>query len=162
MEQAPTQVIEIHTNLDDVTGEIIAAAVAELLDAGALDVWTTPITMKHGRPGVILSLLCPPDRRDAFADQILQLTGAFGVRFRQWDRVVLDRRHESVDTRFGAIRIKVGSRQGRVVSVKPEFADVAALADQHAASTAEVMAAARAAADAWAHQVRQSSQGNAT
>lgn len=158
MEQALTQVVEISTNLDDVTGEVVGAAIATLLDAGALDAWTTPIGMKGGRPGIQLSVLCDPAKRDVTAEQMLDLTGAFGVRYRTWDRLVLERRHETVNTRFGEIRIKVGSLHGRVITAKPEFGDVATVAGQKGVSVREAISAARAAADEWLADSRAQSQ----
>jgi len=150
----PTSVTEIAVNLDDTTGEVIGQATAALLDAGALDVWTTPIGMKGSRPGVCLSLLCPPEEQQRLAKFVLQLTGAFGCRFRPWDRLVLDRRHEMVDTPVGPMRIKVGRLDGKVVSAKPEFADAAALAAKLSRPARDVLAAGQAAAARWVEQQR--------
>jgi len=144
----PTQVTEIVVNLDDVTGELIGDTVRTLLQAGALDVWTTAIQMKKGRPGVMLSLLCDPGKRDELAGLVIELTGSFGVRFRDWGRRVLDRRHVTVDTRFGEVRIKVGELDGDVVVAHPEFEDVKQLAQEAGASVRDVMDAARSAAQA--------------
>jgi hypothetical protein len=149
MDQASTQVMEIVCNLDDVTGEVIGAAVDALLEAGALDVWTTPITMKKQRPGVMLSLLCQTEEREKFARRVMELTGSFGVRFRAWGRMVLERRHETVPTEFGPVRLKVGTMEGRIVSVKPEFEDVRELAARSGRDVVTVMSAAKAAAEAW-------------
>ena len=149
MDQASTQVVEIACNLDDVSGEIIGAAVETLLAEGALDVWTTPIAMKKQRPGVTLSLLCESSKREVFARRVIELTGTFGVRLRDWNRVVLQRRHETVETSFGPIRLKVGSLDGRAIVAKPEFEDVRMLAAKAGATAASVMNAARAAADGW-------------
>ena len=145
----PTDVTEIAVNLDDVTGEVISEAQQALLAAGALDVWTTGIQMKKGRPGVMLSLLCENAKRDELARLVIELTGSFGVRFRDWGRLVLDRRHVSVDTRFGAVRIKVGDLDGRIVVAHPEFEEVKKLADQTGASVRDVMDAAQSSAQAW-------------
>ena len=147
---APAEVTEIAVNLDDVAGEVVGDAVRTLLQAGALDVWTTAIQMKKQRPGVMLSLLCERDRRDELAKLMIELTGSFGVRFRDWGRLVLDRRHVSVDTRYGKVRIKVGELDGKVVVARPEFDDARHLAQEAGASVRDVMAAAQAAAEALA------------
>ncbi len=131
----PTQVTEIVVNLDDVTGELLGEAQRALLAAGALDVWTTAIQMKKGRPGVMLSLLCDQGKRDALARLVIELTGSFGVRFREWGRLVLDRRHVTVDTRFGKVQIKVGELDGKIIIARPEFEDVKKLADASAPGT---------------------------
>jgi len=144
----PTAVTEIVVNLDDVTGELIGDVQRELLAAGALDVWASAIQMKKGRPGVMLSLLCETDRRDVFAKLVIELTGSFGVRYRDWGRLVLDRRHVSVDISFGKVRVKVGELDGKIVVAQPEFEDVKRLAHEAGATAREVMEAARAAARA--------------
>jgi pyridinium-3,5-bisthiocarboxylic acid mononucleotide nickel chelatase len=145
----PTQVTEIVVNLDDVTGELIGEAQRALLAAGALDVWTTAIQMKKGRPGVMLSLLCEEAKRDALAKLMIELTGSFGVRFREWGRLVLDRRHVTVDTSFGEVRIKVGELDGKVIVARPEFEDVKKLAQEAGASVREVYDAAQSSANIW-------------
>ncbi len=143
---SPTEVTEIAVNLDDVTGEVVGDAVRTLLQAGALDVWTTAIQMKKQRPGVMLSLLCGADRRDEFARLLIELTGSFGVRFRDWGRLVLDRRHVTVETRYGKVRIKVGELDGKIVVARPEFDDVKHLAQEAGVPVRDVMDAAASAA----------------
>lgn len=146
---ALTAVVEMAVNLDDVTAQVVGDAQQRLLAEGALDVWTVPIGMKKQRPGVMLCLLCDDRDAQALARRIIELTGSFGVRMRQWDRLVLDRRHETVTTRYGKLRIKVGSLEGRVLVARPEFEDVKALADAAGVPVGEAMSAAHAAADAW-------------
>jgi pyridinium-3,5-bisthiocarboxylic acid mononucleotide nickel chelatase len=141
MTASATQVVEIAANLDDVSGELIAAAVETLLAEGALDAWTTAIGMKKNRPGVMVNLLCKPADRDRLARRLLELTGSFGVRFREWERLVLERRHQTVDTPYGPIRLKVGSLDGQGVTCKPEFEDVRAAAESHGVSPRQVIAA---------------------
>ena len=146
-ESSPEQVVEIAANLDDVTPEVIGQAVGALLAEGALDVWTTAIAMKKQRPGVCLSLLCHPADCECLARRVIDLTGSFGVRYRTWDRLVLDRRIETVDTPFGPMPIKLGLMDGRVVTAKPEFDVAAALAAQHNQPVRVVLAAGQAAAE---------------
>ncbi|MHB1158047.1 MAG: nickel pincer cofactor biosynthesis protein LarC2 [Phycisphaerales bacterium] len=142
MNRSEQQVIEIVANLDDATGEVIGHAVEALLAAGALDCWTTPIMMKKRRPGVQLSVLVPPEVCDAMARRVIELTGSFGVRYRGWDRLVLDRRHETVCTPFGEVRVKIGSLDGREVVRKVEFDDAAKAAAKHGAPLRTVIEAA--------------------
>lgn len=145
---AATRVVELVVNLDDATGEVVGSVTQTLLDEGALDVWTTPIQMKKQRPGVMLSVLAPPEKAQAMARRILQLTGSFGVRFREWDRLVLDRQHVTAATRFGDVPIKLGRLDGRLVTAQPEFDAVRDLAVAANVSVRQAMDAARAAADA--------------
>jgi uncharacterized protein (DUF111 family) len=140
-----TQVIEIAVNLDDVSPEIVGDAQQRLLDAGALDVWTVSIGMKKQRPGVMLCLLCEENKRDELAKLIIELTGSFGVRHRMWHRTVLQRRHETVKTVYGQVRIKIGSINEEDLVAQPEFEDVKRLADDAGVAVRRVMEAAQAA-----------------
>jgi hypothetical protein len=149
MEQASTQVVELSANLDDVTAEIVGEAVERLLDEGAVDVWCTPILMKKQRPGVMVSLLCLERDQEHLTRRLIELTGTFGVRRRLWDRLVLARRHESVDTPFGPIRLKIGVMDHKPILAKPEFEDVREAAEEHGVPLRVVMDAARVAAEAW-------------
>lgn len=144
---SPTRVVELVVNLDDVTGEQVGATIDRLLAAGALDAWATPITMKKGRPAVSLSVLAKDDQQDAIARQLLADTGSFGVRYRTWDRLVLDRATHTRQTALGQLRIKAGSLEGQPITAKPEFDDVVALADSADVSLQEAQRVARGAAD---------------
>ena len=146
---APGQVMELAVNLDDVSPQVLGDAQQRLLEAGALDVWTVSIGMKKQRPGVMLCVLCAPGQHDQFARLILELTGSFGVRYRTWQRLVLDRRHETVATPYGQVRVKVGTLDGEVLVVRPEYEDVQVLARSSGKSLRQVMAAAEAAAHTW-------------
>lgn len=146
MRQSDRQVIEIVTNLDDATPQIIGGAMRALLDEGALDVWTTPIGMKKQRPGIMLSLLCAPQDADRLALRVIELTGAMGIRRRPWDRLVLEREHVTEQTLYGPIRMKVGRLEGRVLVVSPEYDDVAQAARLHGLPERLVYDEAKAAA----------------
>ena len=135
----------LEANLDDATGETLGAATGALFQAGALDVWLTPATMKKGRPGVVLACLAEENRRDAVENAIFRETTTFGVRRRRVDRAKLDRRHVPVETRFGTVRIKVGRRAGQVVTALPEYDDCVRLAEERGVAFREVYQAARAA-----------------
>ena len=139
---AADSVVELAANLDDCTGELIGATIDRLIAAGCLDAWATPATTKKSRPGWVLSALChPADAEDA--ERILFAeTTTFGVRRRLCRRRKLARRHETVETPYGPIRIKLGCRGDEVVTASPEFEDCRAAADSHHASVKDVMAAA--------------------
>lgn len=149
LDASATQVIELAANLDDTTGEVVGAATCALLAAGALDVWTAPIQMKKQRPGVMLCVLCRPDQAQAMARMMLKETGSFGVRYRAWDRLVLDREHVSVDSPIGEVPVKVGRLDGDIIAAQPEYDAVADLAQAQGLAVRDAMDAARAAAQQW-------------
>ena len=153
-DQTPERVVELVVNLDDTTGELVGHAIDELMQQGALDAWATPITMKKGRPAVMLSALVNQDDREPLAEQMLTLTGSFGVRYRAWDRLTLDRDWHERSTRLGPIKLKAGALGGKTLAVKPEFDDVVRLAEMAGVSVAEAHRAAQAAADALLQALR--------
>ncbi len=124
-------VLEMRTQLDDTTAQSIAFACERLLEAGALDVFTVPIGMKKGRPGTLLTVLCRPADAATLEAILFTHTRTFGVRKHLCQRTRLVRRHQTVQTRFGPIRVKTGSLGGKVVQAWPEFEDCAAAARAH-------------------------------
>jgi hypothetical protein len=135
-------VVEIEANLDDLSPEVTAHAAARLLGAGALDVWLTPVAMKKGRPGVVLSLLARPEDAERLAEAVLRETSTFGVRWSARRRRTLDRRHERVETPFGPVRVKIGSLRGEDVTRAPEYEDCARIAAERGVSLRDVFLAA--------------------
>lgn len=114
-------VIEIETNLDDLSPELTGAAMERLLALGALDVTLTPVQMKKNRPGVALSVLCEPANESRIIHSLLTETSAFGLRRSEKRRYKLERRFEKVQTPFGEITLKLGLLDGDVIQVAPEF-----------------------------------------
>jgi hypothetical protein len=135
----------LEANVDDATGETLGAAAAAMLEAGALDVWLTPVTMKKGRPGVVLACLADDGGRPAVEDCIFRQTTTFGLRRTRVERAKLARHHEEVATPFGTVRIKVGRRAGRVITALPEYEDCLRVAEARGVTFREVYDAARAA-----------------
>ncbi|MER6828227.1 nickel pincer cofactor biosynthesis protein LarC [Streptosporangium sp. NPDC000563] len=113
--------VVLETNLDDVTGEVLGHTIARALDAGALDAWATPATMKKGRPAHVLHLLCRRPALPALRELILAETGALGVREVEVERTALPRHITEVDLEGHRVRVKHGPH-----SAKPEHDDVAA------------------------------------
>ena len=137
----------LEANLDDATGETLGATTKSLFAAGALDVWLTPVTMKKGRPGVVLACLAEDAALAALEGTIFAETTTFGVRRSRVVRTKLAREHVEVQTPFGPVRVKVGRRGGRIVTALPEYDDCLRLAEQKGAAFRDVYEAARA---AWA------------
>ena len=121
-------VILLETNLDNATGEQLGFAMERLFEAGALDVWYTPIQMKKNRPGVLLSALGPAALESKLAGVFLHDTPTLGVRVRPVGRYVAERDVVTVETEYGPMRVKRKWLGGEVVSAAPEYEDVAAAA----------------------------------
>ena len=120
-------IVELVCNIDDMTPEALAFACRRLLDAGALDVYTTPGTMKKGRPGWVLTVLCDPYLENDIIRQIFTHTSTNGLRAHLSMKYFLKPRQEQVQTQWGPVGVKLAQGFG-VTHVKPEFEDVAALA----------------------------------
>ena len=121
----------IETNLDDINAEHLGHFVETALEAGALDVFHTPIQMKKNRPGVLLTVLCAEADADRFSEMILRETTALGVRRHAADRRKLRREVVTVETPLGQVRVKLGRLNGELVQAAPEYEscrDVAAKA----------------------------------
>ncbi len=121
----------LEANLDDMTGELASYALARLLEEGALDVWIAPVTMKKGRPGMVLSALCPKDLAAHLSDVILRETSSIGVRQSLVARKELSRRMDRVETPWGSVRFKESALGSEAGKLKPEFDDCARIARAH-------------------------------
>jgi len=142
------EILVIEANIDDSTPEVLGYVVEKLLTAGAVDAFCTPIYMKKNRPAVMITALVEPARQSAIEDIILAETTTFGLRSYRAGRTKLDRSHVVVETPYGAIRVKVGRRGGRLVTASPEFEDCRAAAERAGVPLREVMAAAMRAMEA--------------
>lgn len=116
-------VLELSCNLDDVTPELLGYTMGQLFEAGALDVWHTPIQMKKQRPAQMLSLLCRPEQKDEMAQLVMKETGTLGVRVQQMQRLVQQRRAEEFQTSLGTVRFKISPHGS-----KPEYDDCCRIA----------------------------------
>ena len=131
-------ILELSCNLDDMTGEGIGFAMEQLLEAGALDVFTTPIGMKKNRPGIMLTTLCRPEDKQKLLPLIFRHTTTLGIRENRLRRYVLDRRIETVQTPYGPVRQKIASGYG-VEHKKYEYEDLARLARENGLSLNEIV-----------------------
>ena len=135
----------LETNLDDVNPQWIGDLIERLLAAGARDAWAVPIVMKKGRPALTLGVLCAPGDAEALRRLIFQASPTFGIRAWTVERVALARSHETVQTPYGPVRVKVGELDGRPITRTPEFEDCAARASEAGVTPRQVAdAAARA------------------
>jgi hypothetical protein len=133
-------------NLDDASGELLGYVLDRLLQAGALDVWFTPIHMKKNRPAIQLSVLARPGDAGRLAGLMLRETPTLGVRQLALSRTIAYREFRTVDTAWGPVQMKLKVLEGRLVSASPEYDDCARLALQAGVPLQEVIAAAQQAA----------------
>ena len=146
LESRGTQTVTVlETALDDATPQLMAFVAEQALAGGALDVMLTPVIMKKGRPGTLLTVLCSPEHSAAMQQLLLRETPTLGVRVRQDQRVCLDREHQVVETPYGLIRVKLGTHDGQVHNAAPEFEDCKAAALQHRVPLKSVQGSALAA-----------------
>lgn len=124
-------VVELVTCVDDVPAELLGFAQAELLRAGALDVFLKPVVMKKSRPGTEITVLSSLKDEDDLRTRLFDLTRTLGVRRRLVTRVRLHRTREPVRTQWGTVVVKKSFREGKLFHVKPEFSDCEKLAQKH-------------------------------
>ena len=132
----------LETNLDDISAEILGNFMEQALAAGALDVFHTAIQMKKNRPGVLLTVLCAEGEADRFAEMLMRETGTFGVRRYAVERRKLRREYAEVQTPHGAVTVKVGRLDGKVMQAAPEFESCKKLAEEAKVPVKEVYEAA--------------------
>jgi uncharacterized protein (TIGR00299 family) protein len=135
----------LECNLDDCPGQLVARAIEAALEAGALDAWAAPLTMKKGRPGILLGALATEASRAAVTRVLVTETTTLGVRRHRVERDALERAFVEVETPYGAVRMKLARLEGREVGAHPEYDDCLARAREHGVPVREVMAAAVAA-----------------
>lgn len=110
----------VECNMDDMNPETSEYITGRLFEAGAGDVWFTPVIMKKGRPAFTLSVICEEDQMDAIRDIIFTETTTIGLRVTTFTKETLHRDFEEIETRFGTVLIKKSYYNGKLVSVKPE------------------------------------------
>lgn len=126
-EAAQSEVCELSCNVDDMTAEAIGFAMERFFEAGALDVYTVPIGMKKSRPGILIHVLCREADRRELVKEMFRHTTTLGIRESRLRRYVLDRRMDTLDTPYGAVRRKVSAGYG-AERQKYEYEDLARIA----------------------------------
>ena len=131
------QVIEFTCNLDDISAERLAFATEQLFQAGAIEVYTIPVTMKKSRPGNLLCVMCLQSNKEKILETIFKHTTTLGIRENISNRYFLNRHIETVKTKFGDIRVKCAQGYG-VIRRKYEYEDLARLARETGKSIEEI------------------------
>jgi uncharacterized protein (TIGR00299 family) protein len=141
---ADETVLQVETTIDDMSPQLYETLIERIFDAGALDVFLQPVIMKRGRPGVVVTALCAAERIGDLSRALFEETTTIGVRWSEWRRARLQREMVAVTTAYGTIPFKVSRLAGRIVTVTPEFADVARIAREKSLPVREVLDQARA------------------
>ncbi|HYT74383.1 MAG TPA: nickel pincer cofactor biosynthesis protein LarC, partial [Vicinamibacterales bacterium] len=136
------RIVKIECQIDDMNPQFFGPLMDGLLAAGALDVYYTPVQMKKGRPGTLITIIAPPASRPALTDVLFRDSTTIGVRYEEMSRTCLDRTIETVQTPYGPVRFKVARRDGDELNASPEFDDCERLAAEHGVSIKAVQAAA--------------------
>jgi uncharacterized protein (DUF111 family) len=139
-DSATHRVLEL--NLDDMSGELVAVAMAAAFDAGALDVWTTPIGMKKGRPALMVSALTTIGATQPVAQALLRESSSLGLRVRDVTRIERPRRIALVQTEYGPLPMKVADGDGLPALASPEHDACRAAATAYGVPVREVYVAA--------------------
>ncbi|HEY9866446.1 MAG TPA: nickel pincer cofactor biosynthesis protein LarC [Candidatus Obscuribacterales bacterium] len=128
----------LQTQIDDLSPQVIAYTFELLFQAGAIDVFSQPITMKKSRLGVLLTVICHPEHRQVCEAILFRETTTLGIRHTLQNRSILKRDIQTVETQYGAVRVKVGFSGKKITNVQPEYEDCAKLAKEYKVSWLEV------------------------
>jgi len=131
-------ITELMCTVDDMTAEMAAYACQKILEGGAFDVYTVPVTMKKGRSGLLFVTLCRPEDQLSIARLIFKHTTTIGIRRHDLDRYILDREIVNTDTPYGIIRRKDSKGYG-VQRSKYEYDDLSRIADEKDISISELL-----------------------
>ena len=141
----PETITVLECAVDDLSPQVLAHTAQLALDQGALDVMSAPVTMKKGRLGTLLTVLCKPADAGRLQHLLFRETTTLGIRVREENRVVLTRETTAVQTEFGMIQVKTGVWQGEEWNAAPEFEDCRRAAAAFQVPLKTVMQAALAA-----------------
>ncbi|TAJ45492.1 nickel pincer cofactor biosynthesis protein LarC [Methanofollis fontis] len=136
------RIVMLETNLDDISGEVVAHALGRLLEEGATDAFITPAIGKKNRPVQVLTVNTDREHFSRLLGVLMEETGTLGVRVREEPRLVADRRREALEIPIGGrtflVRVKTSRACGRVIAVKPEYEDMRQIARELGISLREV------------------------
>ena len=124
-------VVQIEANIDDMNPQFFDLLFEKLYKAGALEVYTTPVIMKKSRPAFVLSVLSPPEEREALIAIILRESTTIGLRWHELRRAKTQRELRKVETKFGAVSIKIARLGSDIVNIQPEYDECKHLAQIH-------------------------------
>ncbi|WP_321287207.1 nickel pincer cofactor biosynthesis protein LarC [uncultured Sunxiuqinia sp.] len=132
------EAIVLESNIDDMNPEHYDFLLEQLFESGASDAWLVPMIMKKSRPAVLLSVLCKQELREKLKGLIFTFSTSIGIREYRVTKNMLRREESTIETSYGAVRIKQSFYNGKLVRTKPEFDDCKKLAIQHQLSISEI------------------------
>jgi pyridinium-3,5-bisthiocarboxylic acid mononucleotide nickel chelatase len=124
------EITVLESNVDDMTPQVFGYVLEQALQNGALDAFGTPVQMKKSRPGMLLTVLCRKEDSQRLTKFILAETTTLGVRMRHESRAALTRRHVSVSTKWGNVRMKLANLNGSISNYAPEYEDCREIAKE--------------------------------
>ena len=136
------RVVVLECEIDDMNPQIFGVLMDRLYAAGALEVFYTAVQMKKNRPGTLLTVVAPPERRDALTGIVFRETTTIGLRYLELARACLEREIVVVETPLGPVRFKIARRGADVLNASPEFDDCARLAIERLLPVKQVQAMA--------------------
>lgn len=140
-EEGPSEgaIVELQTNLDDVSPEVVAHTLAMARDAGAVDAWSVPAYMKKGRPGVVVHALVEPTAEEDVVDSLFRESGTLGIRRYPVSRWLATRGAVGVKVDGVVVAVKWGRWKGRLVSLAAEYEDAVRAARETGLPVRDVM-----------------------
>ena len=136
-------VVQLETTIDDMSPQLYEPLMERLLEAGALDVFLTPVIMKRSRPGIVLTALAEPSRVGELSTILFEESTTIGVRWTESQRTRLERELVTLRTAYGPVSFKISRLGGKIVTVTPEFSEVTRIAKEKGLPVREVLDQAR-------------------
>ncbi|MEK7364870.1 MAG: nickel pincer cofactor biosynthesis protein LarC [candidate division NC10 bacterium] len=136
-------VVQLETTIDDMSPQLYEPLIERLLEAGALDVFLTPVIMKRSRPGIVLTALAEPSRVGELSTILFEESTTIGVRWAEYQRSRLERELVTLPTAYGPVQFKLSRLGGKLVTVTPEFSEVTRIAREKGVPVREVLEQAR-------------------
>jgi uncharacterized protein (DUF111 family) len=132
------EAIVLESNIDDMNPEHYDFLLEKLFADGASDAWISPVIMKKSRPAVTLSVLCKEELVDKMKAIIFSNSTSIGIREYRVKKNMLRREESTVETTYGAVKIKQSFFEGKMVRSKPEYEDCKRLAEKHKTTISEI------------------------
>ncbi len=120
----------IECNIDDMNPEFYDFTIDSLFNAGARDVYITPIIMKKSRPAVTLSVLCDIDSEKQIEEILFRETSSLGLRKHIVEKIMLNRKTEYIKTEYGEVKVKTAFYRDKLIKSKPEYEDCIKIAKE--------------------------------
>lgn len=130
-EHVDREMFKVEVNLDDISGEILGYVMDLLIEAGANDVYYTPIYMKKNRPAILLQLLCAKSKLNHMKDILFNETTTLGIRYYPLTVHRMQRTFRKITTKWGEVTVKEGILEGEVIKHSPEYEECKQIAKSH-------------------------------